>query len=362
MMTTGADGKGKSRAKLGRGPNPGAVSGGRSSGAVNKTAVNASGEGEASAEQEPRPTLAPLRSSPPRLDPKQSPTEALSEICRVVVQQILHNWGVVLESDEPEGPHQMRIGLRRLRSALKAFRPFLDNDESLRQIDDGARDLGRVLSELRDADVLATDILDAVLASHEDDADLLSLKAALSESRKSHRQRVREILDGEEWDAFRIRLAALPEFAKGVGGDTSAKGRKKRIEKLAPKILEKRWRSVSKAGRRLDKLTIEERHELRKDLKTLRYTIELVAPLYPAKDVRRFTDKLRRLQDRFGYLNDLVVAKKLKSLDADAYAAAGIQRAVGYVLGWHTGHADDAWNRTKRDWRRLERAQKFWSQ
>ena len=104
MMTTGANGKGKPPAKLERGPNPGTVSGARSSGAVKKAAVNASGEGEGSAEQEPRPTLAPLRSSPPRLDPKQSPTEAFSEICRVVVQQILHNWGVVLESDEFRRP------------------------------------------------------------------------------------------------------------------------------------------------------------------------------------------------------------------------------------------------------------------
>jgi triphosphatase len=105
---------------------------------------------------------------------------------------------------------------------------------------------------------------------------------------------------------------------------------------------------VSKAGRRLDKFSIEERHGLRKDLKTLRYTVELLASLYPAKNVRRFAGKLRRLQDGFGYLHDLVVAKKLKSLDTDGFATADVQRAVGYALGWHTAHAEDAWSDIKR--------------
>jgi CHAD domain-containing protein len=331
-----------------------------SSSEAEHSVVNGADKGGGLGGRETSAKLAPLKSTAPRLDRKQSCAEALSEICRVVVQQILHNWAVVQGSDDPEGPHQMRIGLRRLRSALKSFRPVLD-DGSIRQIEEDARNLGRVLSELRDADVLATDIIDAVLAKHEDNADLVCLKRALSENRIRCRLTVREQLEGEEWVALRLKLAGLSELVKSPGDEAGRKYRKKRIGKLASRALEKQWRGVSKAARRLDELTVDERHALRKDLKTFRYSAELFASLYPTKDVRRFSIKLRRLQDKFGYLNDLVVAQKLMSLGPDgATNALQLQRAVGYVLGWHTAHADDAWLDIKKEWRLLERAPMFW--
>ena len=154
--------------------------------------------------------LVPLKSVPPKLKRKQTCTDALIEACRVAVQQVLHNWEVVLWSDDPEGPHQMRVGLRRLRSTLKAFRPYIDH-ETLRDVDQHARNLGRVLSELRDADVLAADIVDAVLANPERHSDLLSLKAVLAGNLVGHRQRVRDELTSDKWSVFRVQLLALPE-------------------------------------------------------------------------------------------------------------------------------------------------------
>ena len=63
----------------------------------------------------------PLKASMPKLDATQSCAEAFREICRTATDHILHNWAVVAESDDPEGTHQMRIGLRRLRSLLRSF-------------------------------------------------------------------------------------------------------------------------------------------------------------------------------------------------------------------------------------------------
>ena len=52
--------------------------------------------------------------------------EALAAFVQSAMQQIIVNRLVVLETDDPEGAHQLRIGLRRLRSALWAFRPLID--------------------------------------------------------------------------------------------------------------------------------------------------------------------------------------------------------------------------------------------
>ena len=262
--------------------------------------------------EKPHALLAPLKSSAPKLRRRQTCSEALSEACRVAVQQVLHNWTVVLRSDDPEGPHQMRVGLRRLRSALKAFRSMID-DKTLRDVDQRARNLGRVLSELRDADVLATDIVDAALTQHEGDPGLLSLKVALAGNLVGHRQHVRDQLTRDEWSAFRLQLLALPDQVGKLCSKTDRKVRSGDLRRIAGRALAKHWRRVAQAGRNLDQLTIVERHELRKELKVLRYTTELFSFLYPPKIVRRFSTKLRRLQDRFGYLNDVTIAEKLMS-------------------------------------------------
>ena len=62
-------------------------------------------------EQDEVSTLKPLKASTPQIDGAQSCAEAYREICRAATDQILHNWAVVLQSDDPEGTHQMRIGV-----------------------------------------------------------------------------------------------------------------------------------------------------------------------------------------------------------------------------------------------------------
>jgi inorganic triphosphatase YgiF len=68
--------------------------------------------------------------------------EAFSAILASAARQIVVNRQAVLRTDDPEGAHQLRIGLRRLRSALRALRPPVDGG-SLRAFEWSARDMGR---------------------------------------------------------------------------------------------------------------------------------------------------------------------------------------------------------------------------
>ena len=303
--------------------------------------------------------LEPLKASMPKLDATQSCAEAFREICRTATDHILHNWVVVAESDDPEGTHQMRIGLRRLRSLLKVFRPVVDS-EGLRELDRKARDLGLLLGELRDADV-AMDTVGAAAAQRSDDADLASLKGVLANSRAHHREKVRAELKGRQWSCLKLKLAMLPECLDQLVGGENSKVLAKPIGRLTDKVLGKWWRKIIQAGRRIDSLSAAERHEMRKRLKTMRYAVEFLASLYPAKDVRRFTKKLRSLQDKFGYLNDVVVAEKLKLVRADGTSDPGLQRAGGYVIGWHAARAERAWNNIRSGWKRFAKSSPFWA-
>src|SRR5262249_878853 len=93
-------------------------------------------------------SIEPEKAHPARISPKDCSKKALSSMLDSAVRQVLVNRRAVLETDDPEAAHQLRIGLRRLRSALRALRPFVDRT-SLRFFERCARDMGRHVGTLR---------------------------------------------------------------------------------------------------------------------------------------------------------------------------------------------------------------------
>jgi triphosphatase len=309
-----------------------------------------------------RPTeaLRPLLATQPDLEKTQSCADALGAILRAVAEQVLHNWKVVVETDDPEGPHQLRIGLRRLRSALKVFRPLVGGDH-LRDLDAKARELGRIVGKVRDADVLNDGVVASVMASNSGDPGFAKLREILAAERTCKRAEVKAALLSPSWSHFQLKLALLSK----VGEWSDARGREgalaRPVRKHARQALHRSWGKVAHRAERLDELTPEERHQMRKALKALRYAVEFFLPIYPAKAGRRFLKKLKGLQDIFGYLNDVAMAKKLVDLSAEHAADADLQRAVGYVLGWHMARANEAWAAARARWQRLESVPHFWA-
>ena len=70
--------------------------------------------------------VAPQRAELPRLTGDTTCAQAFALIMRSATEQIAANRTAVLETEDPDAAHQLRIGLRRLRSALLAFRPLSD--------------------------------------------------------------------------------------------------------------------------------------------------------------------------------------------------------------------------------------------
>jgi CHAD domain-containing protein len=304
--------------------------------------------------------MKPAKAAAPRIRPKQSCIVAFCEICRSATDQILKNRAVIHQSDDPEGPHQMRIGLRRLRSALKAFRPAID-DRVIRDLSGASRNLGLVLSELRDADVLATEIVRSVVARHPDNPDLPLLMTALAAVRSERRKKVLTALQSDQWVCLHRMLKELPRHLDCVSRSGRNSDLNQPILAASHKVLRRLWRRVERWGERIDELTLAERHEMRKDLKTLRYAIDFLAPLYSAKRVNAFLNKLGRLQDKFGYLIDVAVAQKLPIIVPQQPAKnPALQRAIGFVNGWHAGRAESGWEDTRIAWKGLAKSRPFW--
>jgi CHAD domain-containing protein len=100
---------------------------------------------------------------------------------------------------------------------------------------------------------------------------------------------------------------------------------------------------------------------MRKALKGFRYAVEFFGSLYDARKVGRFVKDLKKLQDVFGYVNDVASAKALDAIAEERCAGClEAQRAAGYVRGWHEVSAQQAWGRAANDWCRLAKRPRFW--
>ena len=104
------------------------------------------------------PPLAPRNAMEVALAPAQIAEQAARDVLRECLDQIATNVVVVRKLDDPEGPHQLRIGLRRLRSAFSVYAPVLQSPEMVR-LNEEARSLGQEVGRLRDLDVVACEIV-----------------------------------------------------------------------------------------------------------------------------------------------------------------------------------------------------------
>ena len=132
--------------------------------------------------------------------------EALAAMMQSATQQIFANRPVVLETDDPEGARaRLRIGLRRLRSALGSFRPLLDASGVAGHGCACARPRANAVSELRDADVFIEDMYGQAAGVMVGHPGLHPLK----DHRLQKRDAARVALQGKDWSALQLYLRAL---------------------------------------------------------------------------------------------------------------------------------------------------------
>jgi triphosphatase len=248
--------------------------------------------------------------------------------------QIAANMVVVAGTDEIEGPHQLRVGLRRLRTAFAAFSESL-GAEVLAELSERARGLGQAVGRLRDLDVL----IDEVVAANAAGIDVPArhaLISALDRRRRQVREEVRAELAAPGSVAFLFDLSRLIETRGWLSPtDYSQTARLAApIADVAPALLDKRYGKAARRGRRIRELDAEGLHELRKELKKLRYTADALAPIYPGRKVAAYIKALKRLQDQFGSLNDAAMANDyLGGSEAPGRDDPAAQRCAGWVLG-----------------------------
>jgi inorganic triphosphatase YgiF len=308
------------------------------------------------------PVLAPRNAEAVALDSRQTTEQAARDILRECFDQIATNIAVVRALDDLEGPHQLRIGLRRLRSAFSIFSPVLACPE-MERLNAETRWLGQEVGRLRDFEVVLNDIVLREARAHPDEGAIAALADGLAPHLAELRQSLRSTLAESRVQALLLDLARFTE-TRGwlLPHDFDQTERLALpVADFADAALNRRWKKVVKRAHGLATLNTEARHDLRKELKKLRYVVEFLAPLYPNKRVAPFVKRLKKLQTIFGELNDAVTVKAMFSgqtsvVDGDPASA----RAVGWITGASLARADCAWNGAIALWRKLEGTKPFW--
>jgi CHAD domain-containing protein len=258
----------------------------------------------------------------------------------------------------PEGVHQLRVALRRLRSVLKAFRgaaraPALD------ALDEGLKALARRLGPARDWDVFLSGLAAEAAAALGEDRRLAGLARAAEAKRDAAYHALRRELDGPGFRRLVLDGAALllrRPWRDGAGEDGAAAALDAPLAEFAAALLQKRWRKLRGGGEGIAEHSLEALHELRLEAKRLRYAAELFAPLWGGKAARRFLKRLSALQEALGTVNDAAVARGLlAALDSGAPAWA-----AGAVEGFAAARVGPARESALSRWDDLAAAKAFW--
>jgi triphosphatase len=117
---------------------------------------------------------------------------------------IEQNLASTLASIDPEGPHQLRVALRRLRVLLRVFKPIMAKRVNA-ALATTARDIGRIAGELRDADVMIDQLLSPSAVRVADRAVI----GALNGWRQELRGRVRAKLTAASAAGFAKHLSDI---------------------------------------------------------------------------------------------------------------------------------------------------------
>ena len=239
-----------------------------------------------------------IKATPVELAGAMTVEQAFQAIAGNCIAHLQGNEAGVMQSGDPEHVHQMRVGLRRLRSLLKMFEELAPLPAGL---DQELRWLGNELGAARDWEVLAGETL-SELMHEQNDALLPPLQQAAQAQADSNRARAAQAVGSTRYARLLLNLIAWLHGARWQR-EASAEQRQALsapVGRFARRVLKQGERRMKRRARNLAHADAPTRHRLRIAAKRMRYATEFLSSLYPQRQVRPFVRALTGLQDSLG--------------------------------------------------------------
>ncbi len=287
------------------------------------------------------------------LNSTQSISITLCDIFNDCIGNIIDNEAAAFDGRDPEGVHQLRVSVRRLRSSLSVFHRFIEA-ERVTELKEELKWLGSSLGPAREWDVFLSETLASVEGYGIDRRNMSALATLAKQHRRAAYRLVRTTLRSDRYAKLILRLTAFAA-TEGWLSESSSAQLLSPIGEHCKSILDRPYRKLVKAGNDLKSLTPAQRHQVRIKLKKLRYTVEFLGGLYKGRNSQPFKKRMAQLQDQFGHLND--VAQTMHLVDALMRPSHDFSLpnerariAGGMVLGWHAHHLHEIERSLFDDW------------
>jgi triphosphatase len=301
----------------------------------------------------------------PALEPSMTVAQAFAAVARSCLMQIADAADAFHRHPGAEGVHQTRVGLRRLRTALKLFKAAVADDRRA-WIDGEVRWLTDELGPARSLDVFLEDTFTTARPDLSDPHAADRYQSRLEQARANAYRRAGEALASPRFAAFALELALWVEQGPWRHADVPAQRilLDSAIGPFAIEALDHLRHVVRKRGKRLKALDPEHRHHLRIRAKRLRYATSFFADALGEdgdKKRRKFSAALKALQDQLGRLNDIALAhdSALAAFDGRP-ATAALAFTAGELAGWARSHQPKLLDRAQAAYEDFAQTRRFW--
>ena len=248
-------------------------------------------------------TLQPAHARPAALAHAMTPAQGAAAVLGAALAQLLANAEGVAKSEDAEFVHQLRVALRRARSALQTFAPVLGKAQA-RELRAALKATTAVAGRARDLDVFATQTLPAMAQATSTPLDDARLARRLHAARRRARRKLVAALASRKLALAVLGVSRIAQASAHRGGEGG-------VAPYCAARLAKAARGLRAASSDFASLDAAGRHRLRIRAKRLRYALDACAPLFGAKRVKHYTAALSLLQDALGDANDARVAAAL---------------------------------------------------
>jgi inorganic triphosphatase YgiF len=285
---------------------------------------------------------APLRAVPVQLKTEMKLDEAFKAIVRNCLSHLHGNEAGMLQYHDPEYLHQIRVALRRARTARRVFvRVF-----GATAFAPPARELkwlSHYLGTARDWDVFVLQTLSEVRDYFQEHPGISVLWEECEQMWQNRNDAAREAVGSTRYTEAMLRLGAWlnAETWFPAPDPQQNESRKARLEwsvkKFADNTLTHGHEKLKKYHKRAGRRSTEGVHALRIAVKEQRYVAEFFSDLYRRKKVKRYIKSLTGLQETLGAVIDAAVTERLLN-EVGAVEGrdekSGTCEARGIVLGW----------------------------
>ncbi len=242
-------------------------------------------------------------------DPLMKSRDAAVLMYNFLLTAIRSNEQGVIDDIDSEFLHDLRVAVRRTRSALTLMNNVLD-PEIEKKFKKEFKYIGGITGPVRDLDVylLSRDSYTALLPGRLR-RGLDYFFDNLAERRRRQQRKLVHDLQGPHYQQI---LTDWEKVLNDENGPAAGKNGAIPIGELAGKIIHKRLRKVLRDGKKIHGATPDaELHRLRIECKKLRYSLEFFVSLYDQQQMKRCIKQLKMLQDNLGDFNDLSVQQKM---------------------------------------------------